>query len=137
MKLSRPTTDREPLWKDEFSINAAEERYVTRRQFTKFLVLTSLGMFVGNLWILAKSLLRKAPSYAPAVIGKAAEVPGGGVKIFSYPRPEDPCILVAHAGSAEAKPDRHRRHPGSNRHAAGYPDVAAHRRLGIVPGRSP
>ena len=38
--------------------------------------------------------MRKAPSYTPAVIGKAGEVPVGGVKIFSYPTPEDPCILV-------------------------------------------
>ena len=38
----------EPLWKDEFSVQLADERYVTRRQFTKFLTLTSLGMFAGN-----------------------------------------------------------------------------------------
>ena len=46
---------KEPLWKDEFSVFASHERYVTRRQFTKFLTLASLGMFVGNLWILAKA----------------------------------------------------------------------------------
>ena len=38
----------EPLWREEFSVRTADERYVTRRQLTKFLVLTSLGMFVGN-----------------------------------------------------------------------------------------
>ena len=41
-------SDREPLWREEFSVYQADERYVTRRQFTKFLVLTSLGMFAGN-----------------------------------------------------------------------------------------
>ncbi|PYV89777.1 MAG: Rieske (2Fe-2S) protein, partial [Acidobacteria bacterium] len=46
----------EPLWKEEFSVHAADERYVTRRQLTKFLVLTSFGMFVGNLWILVRSM---------------------------------------------------------------------------------
>ena len=46
-----------PLWRDEVPIHAGEERYVTRRQFAKFLVLTSLGMWVGNLWILARSWL--------------------------------------------------------------------------------
>ena len=39
---------KERLWQDEFSIDTADERYVSRRQFTKFLVLTSLGMFAGN-----------------------------------------------------------------------------------------
>jgi len=36
-------TPSEPLWKEEFSVRTADERYVTRRQLTKFLVLTSLG----------------------------------------------------------------------------------------------
>jgi hypothetical protein len=53
----------EPLWKEEFSVRTADERYVTRRQLTKFLVLTSFGMFVGNLWILVRSMFSKAPSY--------------------------------------------------------------------------
>lgn len=46
----------EPLWKDEFSVHASEERYVTRRQLAKFLVLTSLGMFAGNVWLLTATL---------------------------------------------------------------------------------
>jgi len=54
MKLFR-AAGREPLWQDEFSIHTADERYVSRRQFTKFLVLTSLGMFAGNAWILVRS----------------------------------------------------------------------------------
>ena len=52
----------EPLWQEEFSVRTADERYVNRRQLTKFLVLTSLGMFVGNMWILIRSLFYKAPS---------------------------------------------------------------------------
>ena len=32
------------LWRDEFSIESAHERYVARRQFGKFLVLTSFGL---------------------------------------------------------------------------------------------
>ena len=53
---------REPLWREEFSVRTADERYVTRRQLTKFLVLTSLGMFVGNIWILIRSIFYKTPS---------------------------------------------------------------------------
>ena len=36
---------------------------MTRRQFTKFLTLTSFAMLAGNLWILARSLFHRAPSY--------------------------------------------------------------------------
>ncbi len=85
---------REPLWRDEFSIRTADERYVSRRQFTKFLVLTSLGMFAGNLWILVRSWLYQKPAYPSQPVAQLEEIPVGGVKLFNYPGPQDPCILV-------------------------------------------
>src|SRR5215471_276855 len=84
----------EPLWKEEFSVYTADERYVTRRQLTKFLVLTSLGMFVGNIWILIRSLFSKRAPYPQQEIAARGEITIGGVKLFTYPRPEDHCILV-------------------------------------------
>jgi Rieske Fe-S protein len=90
--LRRPS--KEALWKDEFSIFAADERYVSRRQFTKFLTLASLGMFVGNLWILLRSYFAKRSVFPSVVIAQVNEIPIGGVKLFSYPTPIDRCILV-------------------------------------------
>lgn len=87
-------TSSEPLWKEEFSVHSADERYVTRRQLTKFLVLTSLGMFVGNLWILVRSLFYKTPVFPEQVIAQVGEIRVGEVKLFSYPATEDHCILV-------------------------------------------
>jgi nitrite reductase/ring-hydroxylating ferredoxin subunit len=87
--------EREPLWREELSIYAADERYVGRRQFAKFLVLGSLGMLAGNLWLLAKSLLRRPADRLPVVaIGRLADLPVGGVKQFAYPGPGDHCLLV-------------------------------------------
>src|SRR5690348_13242702 len=85
---------KDPLWKDEFSVYTENERYVSRRQFTKFLVLTSLGMFVGNLWILGKSWWTRKPAFQPVTVGKASELPVGGTRQFFYPGPEDPCIMI-------------------------------------------
>jgi Rieske Fe-S protein len=82
------------LWKDEFSVYTADERYVSRRQFTKFLVLTSLGMFAGNVWIILRSAFRKPPRYPEQIICQATDVPVGGVWLFRYPTETDPCILV-------------------------------------------
>ena len=93
MKLFRHSP-KEPLWQDEFAIAAADERYVSRRQFTKFLVLTSLGMFVGNLWILARTALRQRTAYAPKSLGPAGTIPVGGVRLFTYPTANDPCLLI-------------------------------------------
>ncbi len=93
MKLfRRPSSD--PLWRDEFPVFTADERYVNRRQFTKFLTLTSFAMFVGNLWILARSWMRRTPAYPERTVAALSEIPVGGVKVFAYPGPEDPCILV-------------------------------------------
>ncbi len=90
--LRSPSKD--PLWKDEFSVFTSDERYVTRRQFTKFLTLASLGMFAGNLWILARSYFAKSRVFPTFTVATADEIPVGGVKLFSYPTPADRCILV-------------------------------------------
>lgn len=94
MALWRRTSGSEPLWREEFSVDRGEEAYVSRRQFAKFLVLTSLGMLVGQLWILAKSLLRRAPRFPEVGVGRLSELPVGGVRLFRYPSAADPCILV-------------------------------------------
>ena len=91
-----------PLWQDEFSVFTADERYVNRRQFTKFLTLTSFAMLCGNLWILARSWLRRAPAYPQVVVAHAGELAPGGVKIFNYPTAADPCILVRTADGSFA-----------------------------------
>jgi Rieske Fe-S protein len=85
---------KEPLWRDEFSIDMANDRYVTRRQFSKFLVLTSLGMFVGNMWILIRNWFSAPPSFPSQALGTMDDLSVGGVRLFAYPTPEDPCILV-------------------------------------------
>ena len=93
MSLFR-SPSKEPLWKDEFSVFTSDERYVTRRQFTKFLTLASLGMFVGNLWILAKAYFAKDGLFPSVAVGEAGEIPVRGVKLFAYPTAEDRCILI-------------------------------------------
>ncbi len=92
-------SSKKPLWTEEFSVQATEDKYVLRRQFTKFLVLTSFGMFVGNVWIWAKSLFsRQLNSFPEQAIALTSEIPVGGVKTFNYPGPNDNCILVHTSG---------------------------------------
>ncbi|HEY7214495.1 MAG TPA: Rieske 2Fe-2S domain-containing protein [Thermoanaerobaculia bacterium] len=87
-------SDSEPVWREEFSVHGADERYVNRRQFAKFLVLTSLGMLAGNIWILVKGWLTGKPAHPVRAVAGVGEIPVGGVKLFRYPGPADPCILV-------------------------------------------
>jgi Rieske Fe-S protein len=93
--MPKSASTNKPLWTEEFSVHAAEDKVVLRRQFTKFLVLTSFGMLAGNIWIWVKSLVnRPTTTFPERVIGSASEIPVGGVKLFSYPGPNDRCILV-------------------------------------------
>jgi len=92
--------EQERLWRDEFSISKADERYVNRRQLAKFLTLGSLGMFAGNSWILIRSWLREARVYQRRVVAKAGEIPVGAVKLFQYPTPGEQCILIRTAEDA-------------------------------------
>jgi Rieske Fe-S protein len=90
----------EPLWRSEFPLRTGEERYVTRRQFTRFLLLTSLGMFVGNLWILLRSWWRGETAFPMQAIAQAGDVPVGTAKLFHYPGPDDPCLLIRTAADS-------------------------------------
>jgi Rieske Fe-S protein len=92
-KASTPS-DQESLWRDEFSVFDERERFVNRRQLIKFLTLTSLGMFAGNIWILVKSWFRHGETYPHLTIARAAEIPVGGVKLFRYPNSKEQCLLV-------------------------------------------
>ena len=84
-----------PVWAEEFSVHSGEDAYVQRRQFTKFLVLTSFGMAAGNGWIWLKAVTGEERHEWPrAVIARASEVLPGSVRMFAYPTDKDPCILV-------------------------------------------
>ena len=88
-------SEREPLWREEVSVFAADERHVGRRQFAKFLVLTSLGMFVGNLWLLARNVFRKPAAALPAVpVARLGDLAVGAARVFEYPGPGDRNLLV-------------------------------------------
>jgi Rieske Fe-S protein len=89
-----PGSSTKPLWAEEFSIHAADDRYVLRRQFTRFLTLTSFGMLVGNGWIWVKSLFARDRGYPEIAVANSSDVPPGAVKLFRYPTEQDACIMV-------------------------------------------
>ncbi len=89
-----PKEDR--LWREEFPVSSSEQSYVERRQFGKFLVLTSGAMFAGQAWLMAKDWMSKTktivwPRKAVALEGDLAV---GAAKVFQYPGPNDNCLLV-------------------------------------------
>ena len=85
----------QPAWRQDFPIDWPQDLYVERRDFMKFMVLTSAAFTVGQLWIGAQNWWRKQ-SGAPLIqrIASIDEVAVGAATVFNYPGEHDPCLLV-------------------------------------------
>jgi Rieske Fe-S protein len=93
MKLN--LTDEKAEWREQFPVNWTDDEYRSRRDFTRLLGLTSLAFVVGQLWIIARNLTRRAKEKTSELaIARVEEVPIGGIKMFHYPSQNDPCVLV-------------------------------------------
>jgi len=83
-------------WRQDFPVPSSEDSYVTRREFAKFMGLTSLAFFAGTFASAMRKLVLRfmgSPSSSVAVAG-IEEIPVGGYKLFRYPSENDPCILL-------------------------------------------
>lgn len=91
----RRPTEAQPRWRRDFPIETEEDQFVSRRDFAKFLVLTSGAMVAGQAFLVAKSGQRRAND-APAsrAIAREADVAPGEALPFWYPDEGEPCLLV-------------------------------------------
>lgn len=87
--------ERQPRWRRDFPIESGEDAYVARRDFVKFLVLTSAAFVTGQLWILGRAILGRGRGALPRTrIAALDEVPVGSAKMFAYPGEHDQCLLL-------------------------------------------
>lgn len=85
----------QPQWRNDFPIDWPQDELVARRDFTKFLVLTSLAFVVGQLWIVFENFKRKRKGQLPVKhIARADAIPVGGSMVFAYPAEHDTCLVV-------------------------------------------
>lgn len=90
----RPPED-QPRWRRDFAVDWPEDQYVARRDFAKFLVLTSGAFAVGQGWVAVQSLLRKRrPPPGRMRIASLANLALGSATTFAYPGEHDPCLLI-------------------------------------------
>jgi nitrite reductase/ring-hydroxylating ferredoxin subunit len=85
----------QPRWRSDFAIDWPEDHLVARRDFMRFLMLTSGAFVAGQAWIAAQSLVRsrRAPPGRVKIATLSAILPGSAV-MFAYPAPHDPCLLI-------------------------------------------
>ena len=81
---------------NDFPISSEEDSFVTRRELTKFLGLTSVAFVAGTMVAAGRKLWRRVMAGQPEAVRVAAldDIPVGGYKLFRYPTENDPCILL-------------------------------------------
>jgi nitrite reductase/ring-hydroxylating ferredoxin subunit len=98
-QITRPPDGRplhhQPQWRKDFPIDWPQDHYVARRDFSKFMVVTSLAFAIGQLWIGVQNAWRKHRGAPPVRrIASLASLPIGGTLVFQYPDAHDDCVLV-------------------------------------------
>jgi Rieske Fe-S protein len=85
----------QPQWRKDFPIDWPQDQYVARRDFAKFMALTSLAFVVGQIWIGVQNFLRRRRGGPPiSRVAALHSIPVGGSVVFNYPGEHDPCVLV-------------------------------------------
>jgi Rieske Fe-S protein len=87
--------DAQPAWRQDFPIDWPQDLYVERRDFMKFMVLTSGAFTLGQLWIGVHNWYRRRTGQWPMQRIAAADAIAVGTAVgFTYPTEGDPCVLV-------------------------------------------
>jgi nitrite reductase/ring-hydroxylating ferredoxin subunit len=85
----------QPVWRRDFPIDWPQDHYVSRRDFTKFMILTSLAFTVGQFWIAVENFRRRRRG-EPAIqqVAMLDQLAVGSSLTFAYPEAGDSCVLV-------------------------------------------
>ena len=87
--------ERQPRWRQDFPIDWPEDHYVARRDFTKFMVLTSFAFVAGQAWIVVQNFLRQRRGQPPLrQIAAVNQLAIGQSLAFNYSAEHDTCLLV-------------------------------------------
>ena len=95
----REYPDRKPLplqphWAQDFPTDVPEDDHVARREFVKFLVLTSGAFVAGQCWIAAASARREKGPLPRTRVASVAELEAKRVVEFRYPDEHEPCLAL-------------------------------------------
>ena len=85
----------QPRWRQDFPIDWPQDQYIFRREFIKFLLLTSGAFTAGQFWVLVQRLWQRGETALPAQeIALVSDLPVGGSKLFQYPQGSPARLLV-------------------------------------------
>jgi nitrite reductase/ring-hydroxylating ferredoxin subunit len=85
----------QPAWRQDFPIDWPQDLYVERRDFMKFMVLTSAAFTIGQVWIGVQNWYRQRQGRPPVQrLASSEDIAVGGAIGFTYPHEHEPCLLV-------------------------------------------
>lgn len=84
----------QPHWRQDFPTDVPEDDHVARREFVKFLVLTSGAFAAGQCWIAASAAFREAGTFPRKRIATEKELQDRLVIEFRYPDEHEPCLAL-------------------------------------------
>jgi Rieske Fe-S protein len=88
-------TEAQPAWRQDFPIDWPQDLYVERRDFLKFMVLTSAAFTAGQVWIAAQNWFRRRAGRPPVRRLAAIDDLAIGESLgFTYPGEYERCLLV-------------------------------------------
>ncbi len=87
-----------PIWRRDFPYRSDAEEDITRREFTRFLVMTSGAFAAGGAGMSLWASLRRVNVGEARKIAVLTDLGVGGSFLFRYPGPKDPAILIRPEG---------------------------------------
>jgi Rieske Fe-S protein len=88
--------EEQPAWRQAYPIDWPAADYVSRREFTRLLLVTSGAFVAGQAWLLVSGLLKNAGAEPPPrrEISTTEQIQVGKSLLFYYPNDNSPCLLV-------------------------------------------
>jgi Rieske Fe-S protein len=90
--MTRP--DDNPKWREDFPYESENDEYITRRDATRFLLLVSGGLALGNGLIWVRAQLEGDGPLPRVGLGAASQLAAGTWRVFAYPDAQTPAILI-------------------------------------------
>ncbi len=88
------TAGDQPIWQRDFPYEAVAEEDVTRREFTRYLVLGAGMMAAADVGLAVWTQLHSINRGEPLAIAALGDVAVGDSYLFRYPTDRDPAVLV-------------------------------------------
>jgi arsenite oxidase small subunit len=90
--------DEQPKWREDFPYESENDEHITRRDATRFLLLVSGGLALGNALIWVRAQLAGAEPAPRVALGPANQLAAGEWRVFAYPDAGTPAILIRREG---------------------------------------